>query len=393
MIKITISNKYEYYFDTLNSIKNELITYGETKLVEEINKTLEKIELIEEKEIQNLIKKAENELNNLKEKFEEEQNLNLIKENLIEEIKKYEEKINDLEKYGLIEEKELLLKRIDLAKTLLESTKRNDILKGISLLQNEPLSISEEIKKEAEKLFKIVKESAGKDNVLIKLAQAFFNKKEEFDEWKEIDLIKSKEIFLELKNLYTKYFEDKNKLWTNLDPNKSEKISNMLKECSEYLDFLERELSIDESELIKAKFIQPITLSRIKKLKLELVEIENAPNSIEKEEKVFEIRGELKAAVDSIKKQTINLFNKSIDDKVEEGVLSRAKNYIDSNKFILAFLSLKNTTTKNNGLAPFMGLIPIGVIVILALILKKILKKKESEENNNKKIVLQEWEN
>ena len=261
------------------------------------------------------------------------------------------------------------------------------------MLQNEPLSISEEIKKEAEKLFKIVKESAGKDNVLIKLAQAFFNKKEEFDEWKEIDLIKSKEIFLELKNLYTKYFEDKNKLWTNLDPNKSEKISNMLKECSEYLDFLERELSIDESELIKAKFIQPITLSRIKKLKLELVEIENAPNSIEKEEKVFEIRGELKAAVDSIKKQTINLFNKSIDDKVEEGVLSRAKNYIDSNKFILAFLSLKNTTTKNNGLAPFMGLIPIGVIVILALILKKILKKKESEENNNKKIVLQEWEN
>ena len=147
LIKITISNKYEYYFDTLNSIKNELITYGETKLVEEINKTLEKIELIEEKEIQNLIKKAENELNNLKEKFEEEQNLNLIKENLIEEIKKYEEKINDLEKYGLIEEKELLLKRIDLAKTLLESTKRNDILKGISLLQNEPLSISEEIKR------------------------------------------------------------------------------------------------------------------------------------------------------------------------------------------------------------------------------------------------------
>ena len=57
MIKITISNKYEYYFDTLNSYKNELITYGETKLVEEINKTLEKIELIEEKEIQNLIKK------------------------------------------------------------------------------------------------------------------------------------------------------------------------------------------------------------------------------------------------------------------------------------------------------------------------------------------------
>lgn len=391
LIKITISNKYEYYFDILNSIKNELINYGEIKLVEEINKTLEKIEFIDEKEIQNLIKKSENELNKLKEKFEEESNLNLIKENLIKEIKNYEEKINDLEKYGLIEEKELLLKRLNLAKILLESTKRSDILKGISLLQNEPLSINEEIKKEVEKLVKVIKESVGKDPLQIKLSQEFFNKKEEFDQWKEIDLIKSKEIFLELKEIYRKYFEDKNKL-VNLNSNGNEKMSNMLKECKEYLEFLEKELSIEETELINAKFIQPITLSRLKKLKLEITEIENNIFSIEKEEELFEIRGELKAALDSIKKQTINLYNTSIDKKIDEELLRKAKNYIDSNKFVLAFLSLKNNS-KSGELMPFLGLIPIGFIVILALILKKILKKKENEEDKNKKIVLQEWDN
>lgn len=390
LIKILISNKYEYYYEILNSLKEELVNYGGQEFIKEINNTLEKIELIEEKEIQSLIKKLESELNILKEKFDEESNLSLIKENLVEEIKNYEEKIKDLEKYGLIEEKELLLKRINLAKTLLKSAKRNDILKGISLLQNEPLSISEEIKKEVDKLSKVIKESAGKDVVLIKLAQKFFNKKEEFDEWKELDVIKSKEIFLELKELYWKYFEDKNKL-ENISSNKNE-VSNLLKECKEYLEFLEKELSIEENRLINSKFIQPITISRLKKLKLEITEIENDVFTNEKEEELFEIRGELKVAVDSIKKQTINLFNKSIDEKIDEELLKKAKNYIDSNQFVLAFLSLKNNSKKEE-LTLFFGLIPIGVIVLLALVLKKILTKRENEKNANKKIVLQEWEN
>jgi len=392
-IKIVIVNKTEYYFKILENLMNELNINGETKISEEIKKMLENIEEIEEKKIIDIIKSAENELNKIKDNLDEEININLIKDNLIEEIKNYEEKLTDLEKYGLIEEKELLLKRINLVKTLLNSTKKSDILKGISILQNETLSISEEIKKEADKLEKIIKESVGKDHTLIELSQSFFNKKEEFDQWKEIDIVKSKEIFLELKELYKKYFEDKNKIDNSKNSlRKNEKIEDMLNECKEYFNFLEKELSIEESELIIAKFIQPITISRLKKLKLNLTEIENNIFTIESEEELFEIRGELKSAVDSIKKQTINLFNKSIDEKLDETKLQTAKKYIDTNNYVLAFLSLKNSSKKEETFQ-FLGLIPIGVIAILALVLKKILRKKENEENKNKKIVLEEWEN
>lgn len=391
-LKINISNKIEYYYEILENLQKELIIYGEIKFSEEIKKVLEKIDSVHEKQITELIKNAQEELNKIKEKQDEENNLKLIRDNLNSEIIQYEEKIKDLEKFGLFKEKELLIKKVNLCKSLLESNKKADLLKGLNLLQNEPLSINKEIQTEVEKLTKIIKESVGKNQVLIELAKEFFNKKEQFDWWKELDLIKSKEIFVEIKELYKKYFEDKNKLENNsfLIKNNQEYLE-MLEECKIYISFLEIELSVDESKLINAKFIQPITLSRLKKLKLDITEIQGTNFSTDKEKQLVEIKGELKSAVDSIKKQTISLFNKSIDEKKPQDLLQAAKSFIDSNKFVSAFLVLKTTGKKEEPLL-FLGLIPIGVIVILALVLKKILKKKEKEENLNKKIVLENWD-
>ncbi len=390
---INISNKNDYYQTILENLADELNIYQETMVSKEIRETLNDLENISEDQLNVLIKKGETTLEKIKIEYEEDKITLLIKENLKEEIEKYKNKIIELEKYGLEEEKNALLNKIKLSEVLLESEKRTDILKGLSLLENEPIMINEELKKEVEKLFKIIKEDVGKDLSLIELSTDFFEKKQEFDQWKEIDALKSQEIFLELKESYLKYYIDKNEITTKITPANEilNKFEEDLLESKRLISILEQELSIEESKLINAKFIQPITLSRLKKLKLDLTEIESSIFSEENRDKLIEIKGELKSALESIKKQTIVSFNNAIENNETQDILSKAKNYIDSNKYVSAFLILSKSGSQQKEF-PFVGLIPIGIIIIVALILKNKLKNQNIKENNNKKLVLEEWE-
>jgi hypothetical protein len=103
------------------------------------------------------------------------------------------------------------------------------------------------------------------------------------------------------------------------------------------------------------------------------------------------MKSELEGAFYSIKKQTITLYNASIENKIDSFVLSKAKKMIDSNKYVAAFLALSPNSSTTLPNIPFIYFIPISIILIVGFLLKKQVDKKEAINLKQKENIENNW--
>lgn len=172
------------------------------------------------------------------------------------------------------------------------------------------------------------------------------------------------------------------------------RVETLFEECVNLLGWLNGELLDRESDLINAKFVSPITQSRLKKLSLLIPEIKNSDLNVgEKIARLSEIKQELVNASDFVKRQSVAKFNSGIDNKLDDSILLESRELIDSNRFVDAYLLL-SSANKNGGLVefPFESFLPIMAVIVVALVLKGVVKKRKSVEGEKKKVILREWD-
>ncbi len=108
---------------------------------------------------------------------------------------------------------------------------------------------------------------------------------------------------------------------------------------------------------------------------------------------IKKINEELVNAKDYLKREAIISFNRGIDSSLSKETLTKAKEYIDQNKYSDALFLLSNASTIESPLFNLNYLIiaPILLIIISAFALKQSFGKKEKIEEDKKKIILEEW--
>ncbi|MBT4192379.1 MAG: hypothetical protein HOE11_03655, partial [Candidatus Diapherotrites archaeon] len=128
---------------------------------------------------------------------------------------------------------------------------------------------------------------------------------------------------------------------------------------------------------------------RLAKIKL-ILNSEDFENKEKQLLKVKELFGELKAALESIKLQAAKKYNNGIDSGLSGSILSKAKQFIDSNQFVNAMFALEGQEEAQNNL--LIGIIPILAIIVAGIILRQRFAKSEKKEDKIKKQILEEWE-
>lgn len=319
----------------------------------------------------------------------------LLKQKLLEKIEELRLKQNELYKMGLISEAEKIGTTLDsIINEQLDSDK--EIAKAFDKLITLSFSADNKLKSEVEKMWENINLKSENNNNLIQLKNNFFEKKQLFDEKFSFDAIEANKLFYELKEDYAFFLETLKEIDKNNSTKQKEnfvKFNEDLNFCENTLNLIEKSLIENNSKLIKAKFIIPLTQSRIEKLRLLLNEIKNSSlNLEEKIKKLAPIKTEILESNEAIKKQAILAFNNAIDKSASKEVLTTGKKLIDETKYIEAYLVLYDNTSPTQTLIGFSVFLPILLIIIIAFIIKNKINKKEKENNEKKKVIMDEWE-
>jgi len=388
-LKLKITLVDEYYIEILTNLMNELDKIENTTQKEEIKKILKNPQNYSADTIEKVIESSKKILTNYENKKNNEQNLNLLKNNLQSKI---EEKLNTsdlLLKYGLEKEAMELKSKIEEYLRAKETESQNKIVDIYNSIEKYSYS-------GIQKMILKSKEISEKMNKLSmsKYQQDIFNTIEKNISQLPIlfleDPKKAEELLIKIKEDEILFYENNSNQPPLTEINEQKiLIGDLINECYFLVNLLEKELEVDEKELINAKFIPPITLNRVKKIKLELNDI-NFSKQENNIPKLMDYKAELKTAYDSLKKQTISLYNTSIDKKIENELLKKSKELIDSNKYVAAFLILSNS--KDTSQINFINFVPIIIILVLALFVKSKFGKEEKEKDSKKKIIQQGWE-
>ncbi len=375
--------------------------FYEQNMLIEGEKTNEFISLIFDKSLIEIAKKIEsnnNLIENQKLTVLNELTANQLQNNIETTLKQLYSDVNLLETIGFIED----VKRIKELNELVSSGAiENYSLAQLNTLQKEEAGIKTKILAEMQKrvlqmhatMQKIMKET--KSASLILTFNDFVKKKNEFD----VALIKSQKdaysIYSQLLGLFDKFLIEKEKSFetdSSFSPEEEKKFKSLLSDSNKLIQNLETLLYGKESELINAKFIQPITEKRLKQLKFNLNELALSDLNLSvKLQTVFAIKDELLTAFDSIKRQTITAFNSAVDSKKDKSIVSKSKELIDSNKFTDAFLLLNSKAPLSESI-PYSGFIPIALIIVVAVVLLQKFNSGERIKKDKREKLTEEWE-
>ena len=335
------------------------------------------------------------EINKIEIKEKEKTELALMKQKLLEKIEELRKKQEELLLIGLISQSEKIKTTLDtIINEKLDDEK--SIAKAFDSLVNLVYSSDNKIKSEVEKMWKDILKKTIDDEELTTIKNNFLETKIEFEEIFYLDASKSNNLFLKLKEEYDLFIKKLKELekTKNIEQKELEKKFNYYIEyCNTNLNYFEEHLLKNNSELLKSKFILPLTQTRIEKIRFLLNELNIKEDSIENKLKIIEpLFDEVWLANENVKRQAITSFNDAIDNQSSKEILSQGKKLIDENNFIEAYLILKDTNQRPLDLTGLGVFLPILIIIITALILKNNFSKKEKEENEKKKILNEEWE-
>jgi hypothetical protein len=392
-IWVKTSDALDYYQEGLKKQESFFTEHNQPQKAEETQKIIKTNELILMKKI---FESNSLEIQKIETDEKNKSNLELMKQKLLEKIEELRQKQKEFYDLGLITNAEKIGSAVDLIlNEKLENEK--DIAKAFDRLLNLSSSSDNKLKTEAEKMWETMNKKDYENTKINELKNSFFEKKTSFEEAFSFDPLNTQKNFSELQKIYI-LFEDLSK---ELDKNyelsqkEFEKRFNFdLNYCLTSLAVIEKTTLEKNAELIKAKFISPLTQSRIEKIRLLLGELKNSEKSFEEKLKEIEpITSEIWSASESIKKQAILEFNKAVDRKESKESLAIGRKLIDENKFIDAFLLFApNNSNPLPNLTGFTFFLPILIIIIAALAIKNNLNKKEKEDNEKKEIIKMEWE-
>ncbi len=378
-----INNSKEYYSNQLLNLKNNLFEINNF-LSKEIEKHLT-YKFSEEwlKTAQKLINQANKEIeqdNILKAK---ENQILLVKNELIEKISIYENILLELKELNLLSDFDKLQNVLGVAKENLNSSDEKKMLSSLILLNDLNFDIDSKIKGEL-------------NTFLEKLSEIDPNQNFIADEIKNkiYNLLNSKNSLSELKSNFLKIkidYENFLKSSENNEINKISKINelkNKINDAKNLIYLLRKELSIDSEKLVEIRFIPPITISRLDKLELSLNS--NKENEfLEKEFEIINIHNELLSAYSDIKKQAITKFNESVENNFDAVLLKNAKENIDNNNYILSMFSLNEKQDNNFNI---IGIVPIILILIILIVIAIYSKKNNKDSKKIEDEIKSSWE-
>ncbi len=329
--------------------------------------------------------------------FEEKNksSLELMKQKLLEKIEELRQKQNELYNLGLTLEAEKIGTTLDsIISEKLDSEKEISI--AFDKLVTLYFSAENKLKSEVEKMWETITTKSEKNAKLTTLKNTFFEKKQLFDEQFSFDMKSANKTFVELQKDYS-FFLDMSK---EIDKNNLQKEKELIKKLNEDLNYckttlslIEKDLIENNSALIKAKFIVPLTQSRIDKIKFLLAEIENSNlTAEEKIKKIEPLKTEIWEANELIKKQAVLEFNKAVDNKTPTKLLQEGKSLLDQNNYISAYLLLSNNSTPKQTLIGFSYFLPILLIIIAAFVVNNKIRKNNKDTNEKKKKIMEEWD-
>jgi hypothetical protein len=394
---IYTNNIGQYYTSVLEEIYEKLYSFGEVTEAEKAKRLINAEYTTEtKKEVEAFILAAEKLIQLHEKDFEEKQTLITAKLSLEQKINELTNLATQLEENGFYDESENVLIELSKSKRILESGNITEIGLALETLSKYSFTPSELITSKGDDMWQELQKIMTTDTNLTSMIALFFEKKERLDELFS-DPLKMKTGFNELQEIYYKIISQHQ---LELDKSKTEEtllqleLDKLFINIEQKISFLEKELSVSESDLIKAKFIQPITLTRIKKIGLEISKIKESSKSlVEKKSEAIGFLNELDDAIDSIKIQAINKFNQLVDLGAENNVLSKGKELIDSNNFTSALLILNSDLSSNKELpTQLLSFIPILIILLVAFILKTKVSQRKGVETKKQEKVLNDWD-
>ena len=392
-ITLEINDIFEYYQDELQKVYGQLLTFGEAEISSEIAHFLTFVpgENYSE-DAQALIKKATIKIDQIQKEKLSEIEILATKERL-------QNKINELESI-LTQANQLKLndtnsieELIKLALLALQSDDETQLFMALSNIEKFSFSINDKLKEDIEKMWETINKNTTNSDQLDQLKETFFIEKQNFDKIINFDPKNGNASFENLKKIYSDFINTEKKIL--LDKKETEttmlvEITALKKNISELLIFLESELNIDEKDLIKSKFIPPITQTRLKKIALDVASID----SLEIKEQYNQLENifrELNAAADYIKSKTIKTYNLAIDNQFSQDQIRKAKTLIDNNKYLSAYFLLQENSITPQG-NYYYYFIPIILIVAIGLFLKHKISKQKTVSISNQKDIEKEWD-
>ncbi len=389
---VKTNNALDYYKEGLEKQESFFIEHDYLQKAQTTKKIREENNL---ESIKRIFESNSEEIKQIELNEKNKTNLELTKQKLLEKIEELRKKQQELYDLGLTTEAEKIGTTIDsIINEQLDSDKA--IAKAFDKLVNLYFSADNKLKSEVEKMWQNINNKTENSEILNKLKNSFFEKKQIFDEKFAFDPAETNKIFSHLQEDYSYFLEiskevDKN----NLIKQKEliNKLNSDLDYCNTTLDLIEKELIENNSALIKAKFILPLTQSRIDKIRLLILEITNSNLTIEEKiQKLNPIKTEIWEAIEIMKKQAILAFNNAVDNKFQKEILVEGKKLIDENNYVDAYLMLFDSKNPMQNFLGFTTFLPIILIIIVAFVLKNKLGKKEKEDSEKKKKIIEEWE-
>jgi hypothetical protein len=397
-LTLEINNPPEYYNLVLTELKQKLINlgeFGEAKNADKLINSEYSTNL--QKEIETFIKSTENLIKKHEKKLEEDQLIFSAKLILEQKINELYSMAQTLEEYGFYDDSKKLFLETSSAKKILENGNLKEINMSFEKLNKYSFNPSKIIHSKVEKMWENLQQIKETNPALTQEITTFFEKKQALDEL-ITNPLESKKIFDELNEFYLTLLQKNKEFEKTIQENELKNqflLDSLFLEIEEKIIFLEKELSVNETDLINAKFIQPITISRLNKISLEIPKIKISKKNIN--EKIIiltDFLNELNDAIDSIQLQTINRFNEMIDMGENDKILSEAKKYIDLNNFTTALIILGSSelTDPNPLYFQLINFIPIIIIILIAFILKTKIKKQKTNEKQEQEKVINDWD-
>ncbi|MEK6958958.1 MAG: hypothetical protein AABW59_02825 [archaeon] len=394
--QIVVEDSLQYYTNLLSTAEDTLRRLGETTISLEIESFLG-LDFDESwpKKAGDLLKKAQIRIDLLEKEKSDLDKLEFMKRDLNTMLQDLHIRIQDFVELDLNIQTFEAKKAYDQAEYYLSKGDDASLAKAYELLSKLSFTPEAAISSSVSEMLSYLKASKYSSSALSKLFKDYTDSMDQLNTELSQDPAKARKIFANLKEIYFKFKEEE--VISKETSSEKETVfsvqNNSLKEeCESLISLLESGLSKDESELISAKFIPPITSSRLKKLSLELKEIISSDaNSSKKNSALLEVRNELLSALDSIKRQAIASYNKAIDEKHPQETIVAAKEMIDSNKYVSAYLLLASSSPAALPEIPFLGFIPIILIIAVAIFLKYNLGKKEKQESEKQKEIVEGW--
>lgn len=389
---VKTSSALDYYREGLEKQKSFFEAHNSQKNAELTKNAIESEDLTLMKKI---FESNAEEIKRIETEEQTGQDLQLMRQKLLEKIEDLRNKQSDLLSLGMDSDAKKIGTLLDSVLAMQLNTD-SDIAKAFDKLLTASASADNEIKLEAEKMWDKIMSKTNWDENLLSLKEDFFRQKQLFDESFSFEPAKAMLLFSALKDDFNLFISLSSMLDKNIllhEKENQKKFNSDLNYCRTELGLIESDLLINGEAMIKTKFVFPLTQSRVEKLKLILLELENSDKPIDEKLKEIEpILDEIWTSRESVKKQAILAFNKAVDIKASNEILAHGRNLLDENKYVDAYIFLYSAQPLGQNILGFVWFLPILIIVVCAAVIKNRVRKKEKEEGEKRKIVLDEWE-